>query len=279
MVAVTPEQRVVPDTHDHIEVPRRPAVGTRAALAPQPNPLAVSDARWDPDLRLPGIGPLAQRDLPGHPVHRLGEREGELCLVVRSPLRPVAARRAAERPGAAAEQVRQQVIQPVGARELERVGSARARRGERIAPGGEAADLVVLRALVGVADHVVGGGDLLEALLGAGIVGVPVRMQLASERAVGLGDVVLGCVRRHPEGAVIVLLQPLLADVVHNLTRLGTPAGGRSSPDADHRGPQHPPAPGVAGAEHLGHDRGAGALGGGVQRRFVIVRIERLARR
>ena len=44
--------------------------------------------------------------------------------------------------------------------------------GNPAAAGPEPADLVVLLALGRVADHVVGGGDLLEALLGGGVAGL-----------------------------------------------------------------------------------------------------------
>jgi hypothetical protein len=47
--------------------------------------------------------------------------------------------------------------------------------------GTEGADLVVLLALLGVADHVVGGGDLLEPLFGGGIAGVGVGVELARQ--------------------------------------------------------------------------------------------------
>ena len=51
---------------------------------------------------------------------------------------------------------------------------------------GHAADLVVLPALVGVADHLVGGRDPFEALLGDGSSGVGVGVQLTGELTVGL---------------------------------------------------------------------------------------------
>ena len=47
------------------------------------------------------------------------------------------------------------------------------------------ADLVVLLALLGVAEHVVRGRDLLEALLGVLVAGVGVGVELLGELAVG----------------------------------------------------------------------------------------------
>ena len=51
---------------------------------------------------------------------------------------------------------------------------------------------VVLLALLGVAEDVVGGLDLLEALLGPRVARVAVRVELARELAVGLLDLVVG---------------------------------------------------------------------------------------
>ena len=66
-------------------------------------------------------------------------------------------------------------------------GSAAA---ERPGPAEDAAAAVVALALLRIAEHVVGLGDLLEALLGAGVL-VRVRVVLARELAVGLLDLVL----------------------------------------------------------------------------------------
>src|SRR5690606_33564121 len=93
--------------------------------------------------------------------------------------------RAAATLATAAEQVADQVRQ-VRALEAGPTGSEPARTAEAGADGAHAADLVVLLALVGVADHLVGGRDLLEALLGDGVVGVGVGVQLTGELTVGL---------------------------------------------------------------------------------------------
>ena len=72
----------------------------------------------------------------------------------------------------------------------------------------EPTDLVVLLALRGVAEDVVGGRDLLEALLGLGVALVRVGMMLARELAVRLRDVLLGRALRDAERLVVVLLEP-----------------------------------------------------------------------
>ena len=69
----------------------------------------------------------------------------------------------------------------------------------------ELADLVVLLALLRVADDVVRSGDLLEALLRPGI---GVGVVLLGELAVGARQLLLGrCLRTHRE-RVVVLLEP-----------------------------------------------------------------------
>src|SRR5690606_20595019 len=84
----------------------------------------------------------------------------------------------------------------------------RAATGAREAGRTEATKFVVLLAGVLVADHAVGLADLLEALLGPGVVGVRVGVVLAREPAVRLLDLVLRGVTGHPEHVVVVLLEP-----------------------------------------------------------------------
>jgi hypothetical protein len=91
---------------------------------------------------------------------------------------------------APAEQVRQDVAEVAGVEAAE-AALARAGAGARASAGAEEdAAAVVLLALVGVAQDVVGRLDLLEALLGRGVVRVAVRVVLAGQFAVGLLDVV-----------------------------------------------------------------------------------------
>ena len=91
--------------------------------------------------------------------------------------------------------------------------------------------------LAGVAEHVVGGGDLLEALLGAR---VGVGVVLLGQLPVGARDLLVGRRVRHAEDLVVVLLEPL-------------PLGrhGGSAPHLHHGRAQDLPLPAVAGAQHL----------------------------
>ena len=63
---------------------------------------------------------------------------------------------------------------------------------------------VVGLALVGIREHVVGLGDLLEALLGLLVARIAVRVVLARQLAVGLLDLLVGGVLADPEGLVVV---------------------------------------------------------------------------
>src|SRR6185503_10393634 len=108
-------------------------------------------------------------------------------------------------PAAGVEDPRQDV------RERAEVGGGRAAPGpaaggapEGIAAGEHRAAPVVLLALVRIAEHVVGLGDRLEALLGPRV-GVRVRVVLARELAVGLLDVLLGGLLVDPQRLVVVL--------------------------------------------------------------------------
>ena len=67
---------------------------------------------------------------------------------------------------------------------------------------------VVLLALLGIRQDVVGLGDLLEALLGRGVPRVAVRVVLARELAVGLLDVVGRGLLVDPEDLVVVACAP-----------------------------------------------------------------------
>ena len=90
------------------------------------------------------------------------------------------------------------------------------------------ADLVVLLALVGVADDVVGGADLLEALLRAR---VGVRVVLLRQLPVGARDLLVRRRRDDAEHLVVVLLEPFTLcghGSVHPRTR--TMAGRSTCP-------------------------------------------------
>src|SRR5690606_1931529 len=117
---------------------------------------------------------------------------------------------------AAAEEATEQITE-VGPLEAEAAGTGAGVEPTGAAAGTEAhgphgaelADLVVLLALGLVADDVVGGGDLLEALLGGGVTRVGVGVQLAGELAVGARDLLRRRRLRDAEDLVVVLLEPL----------------------------------------------------------------------
>ena len=74
----------------------------------------------------------------------------------------------------------------------ERMAELLAEQGITPAPEGEAADLVVLGALGLVAEHVVGGGHLLELLLRLLVALIAVRVVLHGQLLEGLLDFILG---------------------------------------------------------------------------------------
>ena len=111
-------------------------------------------------------------------------------------------------PAPRAEHLAEQVAEAAGVgvvhveREAARAAAGAAHRAEP-------ADLVVLGALGLVTEHVVGGRHRLEALLGRGVAGVLVGVQLAGQLAVGLGDLLGRRRLGDAEDLVVVLLEPL----------------------------------------------------------------------
>ena len=69
------------------------------------------------------------------------------------------------------------------------------------------------RPLVGVAHEIIGGGDLLELLLGLLVAGIEIRMQLFRQAAIGLLDVLLGGILFHTQDLVWIGAQRLLLSV------------------------------------------------------------------
>src|SRR5262249_19578953 len=151
-----------------------------------------------------GPGPGAGRAGPGgrhrdgdlRAVHRLLEGEANLGLEVAAPLgsRTLLATPAAEERGEDVAEVGEAAA-PAGKTSPRTPPAARPEAAEH--PAG-----VVLLPLLGIRERVVGLLDLLELLLGLGVVGVPVRVPLAGELAVGLLDLVGGGGLAHPEGLV-----------------------------------------------------------------------------
>src|SRR5207248_2023598 len=97
---------------------------------------------------------------------------------------------------ATAEQVAEDVPEATG--ERAGVEASAAEAGER------AAAAVVLLALLGIREHIVGLRDLLEALLRSLVARVAVRVVLARQLAVSLLDLLIGGALAYPEGLVVV---------------------------------------------------------------------------
>lgn len=76
------------------------------------------------------------------------------------------------------------------------------------AGGGQLANLVIFGSLGLIAHHVVGGGDLFEALLGLGVVLVGVGVISARQLAVGAGDLFCRRCGGDAQRVVVVLLKP-----------------------------------------------------------------------
>ena len=149
-------------------------------------------------------GLAGQVDRGRDALEGLVEGEVELSLQVVAPLRAGRPRGAPPAAEQAPEEITQvaQVPDP----EVEPARTSATRTGEGVGAGTEGADLVVLLALGRVPEHVVGGRDVLEAILGSG---VGVGVVLLGQLPVGARDLLLGGRVRHSENLVVVLLEPL----------------------------------------------------------------------
>ena len=201
--------------------PRDDLAGADAGRADPRGAVLVAGARTRLAGRLAGH---PQRDRG--PVDRLGEAERHLGLDVLAAARLRARTRAAAAVEQAAEDVAETAAEAAAAgpparrpgpppkrspRSKLKLPPARAGTGPEAAVAEEGARLVVLLALLGVAEDVVGLGDLLEALLGLGVALVGVRVELAGELPVRLLDLGVGGVLGDAEDLVVVLLDEVLA--------------------------------------------------------------------
>src|SRR6185436_2436096 len=173
-------------------------------------------------------------DRHGRSPHRVVERDRRGGLEIRAARRSrtAAATRPTEQP---AEQVAEvtQVLEPHAAGETTGEsaagGTATAREPARAEPGGgHVAHLVVLLALLVVAEHVVCGRDLLEPILRVLVPGVGVGVVLLGKLAIRLLDLGRGRVLRHAQHLVVVLLEPLPSDVAVHGRRPRSARRGRS---------------------------------------------------
>src|SRR6266540_243684 len=185
------------------------ALGTGEGRRPRLRPRPPAGWAWR--------GPLdAHRD--GGPTHGVIEGNPNLRLEVGA----VCCRSLPSAPaGEHAEQVAQvadvaDVAEPEVLEPDPPSSSRAAPTGEAAGPearGGHVPDLVVLLALVLVADDIVSRRDLLEPLLGGLVSGVGVGVVLLRELAVRLLDLRLRRVLLHAEDLVVVLVEPLTPDV------------------------------------------------------------------
>ena len=182
-------------------------------------------------------------------VRCINELEREAGREILPPLRSDPSVTAGRATGAAltAEQTAEQVAHAVGANV--EVEPTRTTTRAAAAPGAigishwaEAVDFVVLLALCVVAKHVIGGGDILELLLGLGIAGVGIGMQFACEFAVRLGDLLGISLVGDAQGLVVVLVVPL------SLRSHDLPL------DLHHSGAEHATLPAITGTKHFAHD-------------------------
>ena len=166
--------------HAQEQVARRTAADARPALAGEPDALAVADAARDGDLV---VAPVAERDPAPAAGRRLLERE----LDDRLPVAAAATEAALEAAGAPAASERPRVRPPnrpskkslkssppkspppKSTRTLPKPSKpSKPDAPETSWPAFQfASEPVVALALLGVAQHLVGLGDLLEAVLGA----------------------------------------------------------------------------------------------------------------
>jgi hypothetical protein len=161
-------------------------------------------------------------DGDGRAAHRVVEADAHARLEIRTAGRATcaaAAGAAGERTEQVAEVADVEVLEPDAATAGEPPAGEAApleapSGAARTEPGrGHVADLVVLLALVLVANDVVCRRDLLEALLGCSVTRVGVGVVALRELAVRLLDLGLRGVLRHAEDLVVVLLEPLAPDV------------------------------------------------------------------
>ena len=163
-------------------------------------------------------------------MHGIGELEGESRLEVGS---------------SAGSDTRCRSGAPTAEHLPEQIPESRHIGGVEREPAGvrpETSNLVVLGALLLVSEHVVGGGDLLEALLGRAIAWVLVRMQLAGEFPVRLGDGTVIGASIHTEHGVVIGVEPLALSAHRHIAPT---TSGRFSPSSS-------PWPGAGSGPSIG---------------------------
>src|SRR4051794_21825338 len=181
-----------PQPHAQQQIAVGPSADAATALAGEPDHLTVAHAGRDPDLDLAAA---AERQAPPAAGRRLLERELELGATVPAALRePSAAGRAPATAEHALEEVAEDVVSEAAAEAGEAAAEAAAgaleptRAGHVLAGSPVRAEPIVALALLRLAQHFVGLGDLLEAILRSRLL-VHVRVVLAREPPVRAPDV------------------------------------------------------------------------------------------
>ena len=183
---------------------KRPWLSLRLPVPPQRGQVCVD---------VPGAAPepaaVRTAHLLGHvdrrrdAVHRVLEGQVQRRLHVGTALG--AALRRARAPAATTEETPEEVAQVAHVLHAEGAATGTAGHAAEAADRPVGADLVVLLALLGVTEDVVGGADLLEALLRSG---VGVGVELLGQLPVGARDLLVRRRRDDAEHLVVVLLEP-----------------------------------------------------------------------
>ena len=182
-----------------------------------------------------GIARRGPLDLHGDrdALHGVLERDAHIRLEV-GPLcrRPPTSTGRAEQPAQEIPEVADVgALEPLTEREALDADASTARAAWTSGPeateprGGHVAHLVVLLALLLVAQHFVGGRDVLEAILGLLVARVRIGVVLLGQLAVGLLDVRGRGVLGDAEDLVVVLLEPFPPDVAVHRVPLGLTSG------------------------------------------------------
>src|SRR5581483_1248498 len=170
------------------DLARSTAVGAGA------HAFAAAAPRARPAAGVAGRQALEFDDLLGA-ARRLLELDLEVVAQVVAAPR---ARAGASAPGA------EEVAEDVGEDFLEALGELEAEAAALRTLEGGVAVAVVLRAPLGIGEHLVGLVDLLEALLGGLVARITVGMVLDGEAAVGFFEFLLAGAARHAEDFVVV---------------------------------------------------------------------------
>ena len=199
------------DVHEHVEIAGRSALTARRALAPKTDRLSVGDAFRNFHFDVTAVHGQVHRVSED----RIAEIDHKLGIDVRA-----AYRNFFESAGAAAEQIRKNIREigcgraaraspsattsPTPAHELREIEAGKRIRPSAAKREGLGAQSVVLRALLLIAEHCVGLGDLFEFVLRFLVAFVFVGVMLLRQRPIRLLDLLLGGVLLDAEDLVVI---------------------------------------------------------------------------